>query len=425
MKKRRVVGLILVCLAAAAALLLLPRIRGFFGSSDGPAPSYTGFFTGSDGLSRYYENGRLCDGLTGLAGDAESGWRYVENGVEDPGFTGFAANSRGWWYVEDGRAALDRSGLIGGRVAGEDAEWYVTGGRVRTDYTGLAQPGEGEALRYVEDGRAASGFTGFAQSAQGWWYVENGAAATALTGVVEGTVGGEEAFWYVENGQVALSFRGLADCGEDGLLYVMNGRAFPELNGLAPVDGEMLFFENGRFDSTRRCPLASDGADWIVIDGRASLVSTDDERMLFLAMRLAETWTDESMDREEKLAACFRALIADYKEINNRVPHYYGLDWPAVYAADLFIGGAGNCFSFAAAFGYLARAVGYENVYACNSSSHGWTEIDGLIYDAEWSKNNPEYPIYALSYDSATGEFYTTGMGGCEEPQFAWKRIKL
>ena len=33
--------------------------------------------------------------------------------------------------------------------------------------------------------------------------------------------------------------------------------------------------------------------------------------------------------------------------------------WPAVYANDHFVMGGGNCFSDAAAFAYLAKALGY------------------------------------------------------------------
>ena len=42
----------------------------------------------------------------------------------------------------------------------------------------------------------------------------------------------------------------------------------------------------------------------------------------------------------------------------------------------MFVDGAGNCFSYGAAFAYMAKAIGYKNVYCCNSGGHGWAEVD-------------------------------------------------
>lgn len=68
-----------------------------------------------------------------------------------------------------------------------------------------------------------------------------------------------------------------------------------------------------------------------------------------------------------------------------------------IYANDMYLRGYGNCFSFASAFAYLAKAIGYENVYCCNSGGHGWAEINGLIYDLEQSKNHSNYPCRRTS----------------------------
>ena len=76
----------------------------------------------------------------------------------------------------------------------------------------------------------------------------------------------------------------------------------------------------------------------------------------------------------------------------------------------LFRNGYGNCFSYAAAFAYLAKAIGYSKCYACNSGGHGWSEIDGLIYDAEWSMHSTKYTYYALSYDTTTDVPYKSAL---------------
>ncbi len=131
--------------------------------------------------------------------------------------------------------------------------------------------------------------------------------------------------------------------------------------------------------------------------------------------------TNDSMTREEKLRVCFDYVKEAYSEIKPRIPHYLGMDWPVIYANDMFVNGAGNCCSYAAAFAYMAKAIGYEEVYCCNSGGHGWAEIDGLVYDPEWSKWHHVYNYYALSYDTPTDQDYK-GAIGARKP---WMRIKI
>ncbi len=131
--------------------------------------------------------------------------------------------------------------------------------------------------------------------------------------------------------------------------------------------------------------------------------------------------TNDSMTREEKLRVCFDYVKAAYPEIKPRIPHYLGMDWPVIYANDMFVNGAGNCCSYAAAFAYMAKAIGYEEVYCCNSGGHGWAEIDGLIYDPEWSKWHHVYNYFALSYDTPTDQGYK-GAIGAGKP---WMRVKI
>ena len=118
------------------------------------------------------------------------------------------------------------------------------------------------------------------------------------------------------------------------------------------------------------------------------------------------------MTKEQKLRACFNYLITPIGQTtvlgdriyggNPRIPHYTGTDWPEVYANDIFLDHRGNCFSMAAAFGYLAKACGYTNVYVCNSTGHGWTEINGLVYDPEQYRDT-QYKYYGTNYNNAPG----------------------
>ncbi|MDE6024989.1 MAG: hypothetical protein K2G45_05990 [Lachnospiraceae bacterium] len=138
------------------------------------------------------------------------------------------------------------------------------------------------------------------------------------------------------------------------------------------------------------------------------------------AQAVVNSITDDSMTKKQKLKVCFD-YVKTYTECRPRTPHYLGMDWPIIYANDMFINGAGNCCSYAAAFAYMAKAIGYEEVYCCNSGGHGWAEIDGLIYDPEWSKHYFVYNYFGLSYDTKTDQNYKAALS----PEKPWMRIKL
>ena len=87
----------------------------------------------------------------------------------------------------------------------------------------------------------------------------------------------------------------------------------------------------------------------------------------------------------------------------------------------MFDKGHGNCYAYGAAFAFLANAAGYTDVYAIYSGGHGWAEIDGLIYDPEWSKWHHVYNYFALSYDTPTDQGYK-GAIGAGKP---WMRVKI
>lgn len=119
------------------------------------------------------------------------------------------------------------------------------------------------------------------------------------------------------------------------------------------------------------------------------------------AEAIVEMITKPTMTKSQKLKACFN-YVMKYKGRRPRTPHSRSVDWPVVYANDMFLDGSGNCFSYAAAFGFLAKACGYKNVYCCNSTGHGWTEIGGKIYDPEEYRNT-KYKYYNTSYSQVPG----------------------
>ena len=181
------------------------------------------------------------------------------------------------------------------------------------------------------------------------------------------------------------------------------------------------YLENGILQEQKRTGVSIGGTDWNVSNGAAKKVETEADRTLFRAFGEVEKATTPDMTKEQKLRACFDYTKTHYAESRPRTPHYQGMDWPVIYANDMFVRGTGNCFSYAAAFGYLAKAIGYENVYCCHSGGHGWTEIDGLVYDPEWSKGHTQYNYFGLSYDTRTDVRYKEAISA----GLPWMHVKI
>ncbi len=222
------------------------------------------------------------------------------------------------------------------------------------------------------------------------------------------TVGGK---MYYYNSKGVLQKNGLVGTSKEGYRYAdKNGVINLKYTGLAANSAGIWYVKNGSLDRTARLAITSGGVDYNVLNGKAYKVSTEKDRTLFRALKIVAKVTTDSMSKSQKLRACWDHLRSDYGENNPRNPEYFGTDWPEVYANDLFVDGTGNCFSYAAAFAYLAKAIGYNNCYACNSGGHGWSEIEGLVYDVEWSMHSFNYSYYALSYDTPTDVPYKAAL---------------
>lgn len=123
--------------------------------------------------------------------------------------------------------------------------------------------------------------------------------------------------------------------------------------------------------------------------------------------QIAAQITNSSMSKPEKLRACFNWVIKNYYYTWRRFDQG-GENWPAVNANDHFLYGRGDCIADASAFAYLAKAIGYKNVYVCadaqrsDNNAHAWAEIDGNVYDplfAEAKNYNRYYALPRNSYE--------------------------
>lgn len=218
------------------------------------------------------------------------------------------------------------------------------------------------------------------------------------------------------------------------------GRPLPPQTGiLQDENGTGYYVEEGEFTPYTGLAQQISNEEWFyVVDGyvtndftqmelteEAEEAGLKDAYCQAYARAVVETITDDSMSETDKLWTSFHYVMSAYDSTGNpRIPHYTGQDWMAVYAYDMFgPDKGGNCLSFAAAFSYLAKACGCKEVYACNSGFHGWTEVDGLVYDPEQYHDTDDRKIYGFSYDNPEIDNYWPAISDYEENP--WKRVPM
>ncbi|MBQ3298973.1 MAG: ubiquitin-like domain-containing protein [Ruminococcus sp.] len=186
-------------------------------------------------------------------------------------------------------------------------------------------------------------------------------------------------------------------------------------------DGYYYADDSGVIDTGYCDGVNVGGVDWYVIEGRAGKAESDSDKTLHAACKAVAACTDSKMTREEKLRKCFDYIKTSYLEGVRHDPPYTEMDWPIVYANDLYVYGKGDCYSYGAAYAYMGKAIGYTEVYACNSGGHGWAEIEGKYYDPEWDIHHNEYNHFGVLPDDPCDVNYsgTLVMGN------AWMRIKI
>ncbi len=263
-------------------------------------------------------------------------------------------------------------------------------------------------------------YTGYYMDSSQKMYRANKGTCTLTTGILEA---GTKYYSYKSKKTLTLQGQTLYVEGKvytgyymdaENKMHLLSGGASTPVN--AALDAGTAYY------STQEGKMLSLPAQTVYVNGKEMAgMSPESLATLQRAQAVVARITNDSMSREQKLRACFDYVKTAYREINPRIPHYKGMDWPVVYANDMFVNGAGNCCSYAAAFAYMAKAIGYEEVYCCNSGGHGWAEIDGLVYDPEWSKWHHAYNYFALSYNTPTDQDYK-GAIGAGHP---WMRIKI
>ena len=194
-------------------------------------------------------------------------------------------------------------------------------------------------------------------------------------------------------------------------------------SGLKKIDGKWYFFSPGGILRTKK---TKQGDITYYIDGKKHVEAyrvgdryfkpngkemterqTQDYKTLQTARKIVKEITNDQMTDEQKLRACFDWVMEKPYLVYRKFDH--SENWTNIYANDHFERGGGDCHADGSAFAYLARALGYKDVYVCldcngvTAQGHCWTEINGKVYDPLFAQSrgfssnyNVTYSVYPL-----------------------------
>ena len=136
-------------------------------------------------------------------------------------------------------------------------------------------------------------------------------------------------------------------------------------------------------------------------NGRAVVNSTGREelKLMCAANEVLQSVSVPGQSLEDKLRAVWRWMQTDCYERGTR-PFYLTSGWHRTFANDIFNTHSGSCESYGAAYAYLANAAGAESCKVICSGGHGWAEVDGNVYDVEWTGKSG-YRYFAFPYSQS------------------------
>lgn len=182
-------------------------------------------------------------------------------------------------------------------------------------------------------------------------------------------------------------------------------------DGFHTIDGWLYYVQNGEYVTSQTVNGFAFDDNGRYTSGSAALDET-------MAGILREQ-TNSGMSRDEKLRALYNYVSRNFSYIKRDLVAKDAVGWQPAYAASFFADGRGNCFSFAAAFQQLARAIGVDAQTVVghlgrNRQDHGWVEIvlDGTTYvfDPElemvYRSRGSGYDLFRFPYSASPFDYW-------------------
>ena len=126
--------------------------------------------------------------------------------------------------------------------------------------------------------------------------------------------------------------------------------------------------------------------------------------------------TTANMTQQQMLKSTFDYVVNNFTYLKRAILDTGAVGWEEEYAVPMFQNHKGNCYSFAAAYYYLAKNIGYDprtvaGLVGNNRRPHGWVEIDiagkTYIYDTEltMAKRAAGYSYYLFEMTPGNAPF--------------------
>lgn len=157
--------------------------------------------------------------------------------------------------------------------------------------------------------------------------------------------------------------------------------------------------------------------DGLTLDNDGRYTTGDEELDELLTEAAREALTD-GMTQEQRLRAMYDYAMENFSYRGAENVETGSTGWEARIAKTMLSGKKGNCYSWAAAYTYLARKVGYPATAIAgesisprgNRSVHAWTEIvmDGTAYTFDPEIEAVYAATYGEDYDLYMKEYGTT-----------------
>lgn len=214
-----------------------------------------------------------------------------------------------------------------------------------------------------------------------------------------------ELFYYNEDGLVVTGLRSI-----DGCEYFFSDEGVAQ-KGWVTIDKYCYYFE----PDTYAMKVAEDGKKFIMVDGY-KVDKKGRSKTRYDVVKLVNKCTTEDMTKKEKIRAIWKWMIGNkwtYTRTNEHIAKdwkwYEG--WTDDFAAQLMKNKSGNCFRYAALYGYMVKeATGYDvrvyHGYTGGASGglvpHGWVtvKISGKWYafDPDLQKFNAKKEVKKYYY---------------------------
>lgn len=150
---------------------------------------------------------------------------------------------------------------------------------------------------------------------------------------------------------------------------------------------------------------------WYDANGRYITGNAELDSLMRAATRAC---TSQGMTQHQMLQAAFNYMVNNYTYLTRPILATGAVGWTEEYAVPMFQKHKGNCYSFAAAYYYLAKNIGYNprevaGLVGHNRRPHGWIEIDiagnTYIYDTELTmakrRDGYNYYLFEMTYRNA------------------------